>query len=57
MLSVECGKKCIQVGGKKLDDKQVKELMGLLYQMAEMEYQLFKQRTNEKCFSLHPSVN
>jgi hypothetical protein len=58
MLSVKECKKQLENGGKSYDEKEVEEIRDLLYKLAQIEYEHFK-NTNDgtKSGDIHESID
>jgi len=56
MLSIEVSKKILQKNGVSYSDEEVKRIRKLLYKLAELEYQIYKElksKSNANSNHLH----
>jgi len=56
LINLKKCKRILRQNGENYSDEQVKKIRQFLYQMAELDYKLFKQnQVNEKCNNLYQS--
>lgn len=58
MLSIEHCKKVLTRNGNQIKEEDLTKLRNLLYQIAQMDYKIFKNNNNEKeSNNIHQSLN
>ena len=57
MLSIDYCKKILSKNGKNPKDDEIIKLRQLLYQLAEMDYKLFKDCKNDERTNLYKGIN
>lgn len=57
MLSIEECKHTLEKYGYNYTDEEVKKIRDVLYQIAQLDYQNYKNGQYEKCYHLHQSIN